>query len=199
VRYGPIDDVWIATAHPACAGGSHRGSVPRGSVNPRKLEKDIMTVTTTPTAEQQAKLDAYYGEFTSDKEKEVLSVPLRLVAAWAKNDATGVADVFTDDGILILPGDVYKQSREEIRAFMAAAYAGPFKNSGVTGRPVDVRFVTDDVALIRTHGGILAEGETEIAPELAVRSTWVCVKNNGQWQLAGYQNSPRGEGATLRW
>ncbi|MBO1413350.1 SgcJ/EcaC family oxidoreductase [Streptomyces sp. FH025] len=146
-----------------------------------------------------ADLDAYYGEFTSEREKDVLSVPLRLVAAWAHNDAEGVADSFTEDGILILPGDVLKRGREEIRVFMAAAYAGPFKGTGVTGAPVDVRFASDDVALIRTHGGILAPGETEIAEELAVRSTWVVVRTDGEWRLAAYQNSPRGAGATLRW
>lgn len=150
-------------------------------------------------AEKAPSLDEYYGPFTGELEKEALSVPLRLVAAWAKNDADGVANAFTEDGILILPGDVYKKSREEIRAFMAAAYAGPFKGTGVTGRPVDVRFATDDVALLRTHGGILAPGEKEIAPELAVRSTWVVVKRDGEWKLAAYQNSPRGAGATLRW
>ncbi|WP_329107749.1 SgcJ/EcaC family oxidoreductase [Micromonospora sp. NBC_01699] len=153
----------------------------------------------TSTVSKEDQLSAYYGPFTSAQEKEVLSVPLRLVGAWAHNDADGVADVFTDDGILILPGDVYKKGREEVRVFMAAAYAGPFKGTGVTGNPVDVRFVSDDVALLRTHGGILAPGATDIDPQLAVRSTWVCVKKDGQWQLAGYQNSPRGEGATLRW
>lgn len=158
-----------------------------------------MTTTNAPVVDKADGLDAYYGPFTSEKEKEALSVPLRLVAAWARNDAAGVADVFTEDGILILPGDVYKKGRDAIRSFMAAAYAGPFKGTGVTGNPVDVRFVSDDVALLRTHGGILAPGEKEIAPELAVRSTWVTVKKDGTWQLAGYQNSPRGEGATLRW
>jgi uncharacterized protein (TIGR02246 family) len=154
----------------------------------------------TAVAENQAWLDAYYGEFTSDKEKEVLGVPLRMVRSWAKNDADGVSKVFTEDGILILPGDVLKKGRDEIRNFMVAAYAGPFKNTGVIGNPADIRFVTDEVALLRTHGGILAEGETEIDPELAVRSTWVCVKqDDGEWYLAGYQNSPRGAGATLRW
>lgn len=152
-----------------------------------------------PTAESQAALDDYYGEFTSSKEKEVLSVPLRLVEAWSRNDGYGVADAFTEDGILVLPGDVLKIGRSEIGAFMAAAYAGPFKGTGVTGKPVDLRFATDDCALIRTHGGILAPGETSIAPELAVRSTWVVVKRDGEWQLAAYQNSPRGAGATLRW
>lgn len=160
-----------------------------------------MSASTTPpsTTDGNNELDSYYGTFTSDKEKEALSVPLRLVAAWSKNDADGVADVFTEDGILILPGDVLKKGREEIRSFMAAAYAGPFKGTGVTGNPVDVRFITDDVALLRTHGGILPPGEKDIDPELAVRSMWVCTKNNGEWQLAGYQNSPRGAGATLRW
>jgi uncharacterized protein (TIGR02246 family) len=160
-----------------------------------------MTTTTVQSAlsDKGEWLDSYYGQFNSEQEKEALSVPLRLVAAWAKNDAAGVADVFTEDGVLLLPGDVYKKGREEIQSFMAAAYAGPFKGTGVTGRPVDVRFVADDVALLRTHGGILAPGETEIDPELAVRSTWVTVKKDGQWQLAAYQNSPRGDGATLRW
>jgi uncharacterized protein (TIGR02246 family) len=153
----------------------------------------------SPVIAEGARLDAYYGEFTSDREKEVLSVPLRLVEAWSRNDAEDVAATFTADGILILPGDVLKRGREEILSFMATAYAGPFKGTNVTGRPVDVRFATDDVALIRTHGGILAAGETEIDPALAVRSTWVCVKQDGVWYLAGYQNSPRGAGATLRW
>lgn len=153
----------------------------------------------TQTMTAAGDLDAYYGAFTSEREKEALSVPLRLVAAWARNDADAVAQVFTEDGILILPGDVLKRGRDEIRQFMAAAYAGPFKGTGVTGAPVDVRFASEDVALLRTHGGILAAGETDIADELAVRSTWVCVKRDGEWQLASYQNSPRGTGATLRW
>lgn len=161
-----------------------------------------MTASTTAQvspAIQEADLDDYYGKFTSDKEKEALTVPVRLIEAWSRNDAGGVADVFTEDGILILPGDVFKQGRDEVRSFMAAAYAGPFKGTGVTGKPVDLRFVSDDVALIRTHGGILAPGQTEIDPQLAVRSTWVIVKKDGTWFLAGYQNSPRGDGATLRW
>jgi uncharacterized protein (TIGR02246 family) len=145
------------------------------------------------------RLAAYYGEFTSEREKEVLGVPLRLVAAWARSDADAVAAVFTQDGTLILPGGVHKVGRDEIRAFMTAAYAGPFKGSRVTGTPVSVRFASDDVVLIRTHGGVMRDGETEIDPALAVRSTWICVRVGGEWQLAGYQNSPRGTKATLRW
>lgn len=153
----------------------------------------------TAIADDQDRLAAYYGPFTSEKEKEVLGVPLRLVSAWARNDVEAIVNTFTEDGILILPGDVYKKGHDEIRPFLAAAFAGPFKGTGVTGKPVDLRFASDDVALIRTHGGVLAEGDDEIAPELAVRSGWLCVKRDGTWYLASYQNSPRGEGATFRW
>lgn len=153
----------------------------------------------TAIADGQARLEAYYGPFTSEKEKEVLGVPLRMVSAWAKNDVEGIVDTFAPDGILILPGDVYKKGHDEIRPFLAAAFAGPFKGTGVTGKPVDLRFASDDVALIRTHGGVMADGDDEIAPELAVRSGWTCVKRDGTWYLASYQNSPRGEGATFRW
>jgi len=107
--------------------------------------------------------------------------------------------VFTKDGILILPGNVLKKGRDEVQAFMAAAYAGPFKGSRVIGKAADVRFASDEVALLRSHGGILAPGQTEIDPAMAVRSTWVVVKTENDWQLAVYQNSPRGAGATLRW
>ena len=144
-------------------------------------------------------LEEFYGTFTSEREKEVLSVPLRLVAAWAKYDSDAVANVFLKDGVLILPGDVLKKSRDDIQAFMAAAYAGPFKGTRVVGAAVDVRFVSDEVALLRTHGGILGPGHTEIVPAMAVRSTWVVVKTENDWKLAVYQNSPRGAGATLRW
>jgi len=163
----------------------------------------------TPTTEVEAAaeqagyhgefLDDFYGPFTSQREKEVLSIPLRLVTAWASWDAETVADVFTKDGILILPGDVLKKSRDEIQAFMTAAYAGPFWGTRVVGKVVDVRFVSEDAALLRTHGGILGPGQTEIDPAMAVRSTWVVVKTDDEWQLAVYQNSPRGAGATLRW
>src|SRR5262245_1521748 len=83
----------------------------------QRTESRHMSTKTMTMPDQEKALQAYYGTFTSEKEKAVLSVPLRLVAAWSHNDASGVADVFTEDGILILPGDVYKNGREEIRSF----------------------------------------------------------------------------------
>ena len=123
----------------------------------------------------------------------VAALPERIVAAWAAQDADAFAEVFTDDGSMILPG-VYRSGRDEIRAFMADAFAGPYRGTRVTGQPVQLRFLGEAVAVLVTQGGVLAPGETAVADERAIRASWIAVHRDGRWQLAGYQNSPRDAG-----
>ncbi|MFK0252773.1 SgcJ/EcaC family oxidoreductase [Streptomyces sp. NPDC090445] len=120
----------------------------------------------------------------------IAEVPERMMAAWAAQDAAAVAALFTEDATMILPGDVYKKGRAEVEGFMAFGYAGPFKGTRVFGAPKDLRFVGADTAVLITQGGVLAPGETTVAPEREIRATWVLAKQDGQWFIAAYQNSP---------
>jgi uncharacterized protein (TIGR02246 family) len=121
---------------------------------------------------------------------EIAAVPGRLVSAWDAHDADAFADLFIEDGSLIMPG-VYKKGRDEIRKFMAAGYAGPYKGTSVTGTPLEVkRLGTASVALV-TVGGVLAPGEKEVSTEQAIRASWILVKDDGTWRLAVYHNAPR--------
>jgi uncharacterized protein (TIGR02246 family) len=121
---------------------------------------------------------------------EIAAVPGRLVSAWDAHDADAFADLFIEDGSLIMPG-VYKTGRDEIRKFMAAGYAGPYKGTSVTGTPLEVkRLGAASVALV-TVGGVLAPGEKEVSTEQAIRASWILVKDDGTWRLAVYHNCPR--------
>ncbi|MBA0125326.1 SgcJ/EcaC family oxidoreductase [Haloechinothrix sp. YIM 98757] len=113
-----------------------------------------------------------------------------IIEAWSRNDAAAFAAVFTEDATMALPGS-YAKGQHEIEAFMAAGYAGPYRGSRVTGTPVDVRQLSDDLAIIVTEGGVLLPGETEVAAERAVRATWVVVRQpGGGWRIAAYHNAP---------
>src|SRR5580692_10936855 len=99
---------------------------------------------------------------SSTEQAEIAAVPARMVAAWAAHDAKAFADLFTQDGTLILPG-VYKKGHEEIHEFMAAAYAGPYQGTRVIGSPIDVKPLADGAVALLTMGGVLAPGETELS------------------------------------
>ncbi|MFI5621378.1 SgcJ/EcaC family oxidoreductase [Streptomyces sp. NPDC051567] len=146
-----------------------------------------MTAATTTTVTDATVTDA---TVTDADRAAVAAVPGRIVAAWASYDATAFAQVFTPGGSMILPG-TYRSGRDTIEEFMTAAFQGPFKGTQVVGQPLALNFIRPDVALVITQGGILGPGETEVSDARAVRSTWVISKQDGEWLLAAYQNSPR--------
>jgi uncharacterized protein (TIGR02246 family) len=126
----------------------------------------------------------------SDADRQaVLDVLARLYQAWEANDAeTFVAD-YTEDASVIQPG-VYEKDREEIRTKMAAAFAGPLNGSRAASHPVNVRFLTDDTAIVVSEDGIIFPGQDAVARERLMRATWVLVRRDGGWRIASYHNSP---------
>jgi uncharacterized protein (TIGR02246 family) len=127
----------------------------------------------------------------SDADKAaVAAVAQRIVTAWANHDADAFSKVFIEEGSMILPG-LFRKGRSEIRSFMSEGFAGPYRNTQVTGTPLDIQFLSSDSAVLTTEGGVLAKGETEVSPEQAIRASWIVVKRDGEWSLAAYQNSPK--------
>jgi uncharacterized protein (TIGR02246 family) len=129
---------------------------------------------------------------TSDADAGAIAALTQQVStAWAKGDADTFADVFVEDGTMILAG-VFCQGRDEVRDHMATAFAGPYKGTQVTGQPIGIRVLGPDVAILLSDGGIIAAGEDEVSADSAIRASWTAVRqDDGGWLLAAYQNTRR--------
>ncbi len=128
---------------------------------------------------------------STDETAVAADIMRRIVTAWAEHDADAFAAAFTEDASMILPG-LYRKGRDQIRDFMATAFAGPYQGTRVTGEPLDLKFLGEDVAVLLTVGGVLAPGEQELSDKQAVRAIWLLVRRDGQWLLTTYLNTPRG-------
>lgn len=125
----------------------------------------------------------------NDDYRAILSVGQRIANAWKQNDADAFADVFTENGSVLLQ-DEQLTSREEIRQHMKAGFQSSLRGAHVVGWPVLIRELDDEVALFITEGCILAEGESEPDPERMIRASWVVRKGEAAPELVSHQSSP---------
>jgi uncharacterized protein (TIGR02246 family) len=120
----------------------------------------------------------------------IASLTQRMIAAWAVADAEAIANLFVDDGTMILAG-TYCDNRAAIQAYFAEAFRGEYRDTQVTGKPLASRFLGPDAGVLLTVGGVLEPGETEMSSKQAIRASWTVVRRDGEWRLAAYQNTPR--------
>lgn len=132
---------------------------------------------------------AQYGDYSNGDKGHVYTAPLRARAAWKANDADAFADIFVENGS-ILVGDRQLTNREEIRSYFAEAFAGGYRGSRLEERPDEIRLLGDSAAFVVTTGGIVRAGAESIEPTDTVRATYVCVKQDGDWRIVSHQTSP---------
>ncbi|MFG2566258.1 SgcJ/EcaC family oxidoreductase [Streptomyces sp. NPDC048567] len=118
----------------------------------------------------------------------IAALTQKVIAAWAYNDAESFANLFVEEGTMILPG-VFAKGRDAIHSYLAESFAGQYKGTQVTGRPLDLRLLGADSGILLTEGGVLPAGHSEVPDEQAIRASWVVVRRDGEWRLAAYQNS----------
>ena len=122
-------------------------------------------------------------------ETAIRSIPEQIMAAWAQGNGEGIAAVFAEEADFIVGDGSYWQGRAEIAANFEAQFGGWLKGTRVVAEVQSVRFLSDEVALMRTTGGILMPGESEVAPEALGIQTFVVTQSDGTWLVAAYQNT----------
>ncbi|GAA3292467.1 SgcJ/EcaC family oxidoreductase [Dactylosporangium vinaceum] len=126
---------------------------------------------------------------THESEEAVKGVLDRLQDTWQAGDADAVSQIYTDDATLIMTG-VFLNGREEIRQFMAAAFAGALAGSRPHNVPRLIRRINDDTVVVISDIGILLAGQDQVADGEHRIATWTITRLADGWRVAAYHNCP---------
>ena len=116
-------------------------------------------------------------------------------AAWAKDDAKGMASFWTEDGDLINPAGRVANGRAEVEKLFEDEHASTFKGTQITFSGGTVRFVKSGVAIYTVNWEVPgAHGPDGKEMTLKGVVTSVMVKKNGKWwTLAVRAVTPAGQ------
>jgi uncharacterized protein (TIGR02246 family) len=123
----------------------------------------------------------------------IKAIVRRLAESWAAGDADTLAGLYAEDATVVLPGNPPARGREAIRQFMAGALAGKWKDTHVLGVPLELKPIREDVVVLVSEGGAYQPGTSAVSDSDAIRGLWVFVKQDDEWTIAAYENTPVGQ------
>ena len=112
-----------------------------------------------------------------------------LLQQWNKRSAEGMTGLFAKNGTLIGfdgsqlngQGEIYTVLDEIFANFPTAAYVSIIK---------EVRMLGEGAALLLAVAGMVAQGQSDISPEVIVIHSLTAVMEDGHWRVALFQNTP---------
>jgi len=118
----------------------------------------------------------------------------KLTEAWAANDGTAFAALYTEDGSLINPFGERADGRPDLGAMYDKYFSGMLKGTTTSVEVSDVRMVGGAHALVDAEQTVYA-GNGDVV--LAVHVVNLMVQESGEWQLVdsrpyGYLEPPPG-------
>ena len=129
------------------------------------------------------------GAVRQEDAEAVRGVVQKITASWRDQDAGRMAEVYAEDATIVLPG-TYLKGRAAIRDAMAAQFQGKWNGTQVLGKPLELRYLGEDMILLVSEGGAYPPGATEVPLEHAIRGFWFFVKRDSRWLVHAYGNTP---------
>jgi uncharacterized protein (TIGR02246 family) len=113
----------------------------------------------------------------------------QLLTAWNNQDANGMASLFTDNGTVV----GFDGSENNGKAVIDREMSKIFKDhqtARFVWRVREVRFLSQEIALLRAVVGMVPPGERKVKPERNAVQSLIAVKENDTWKIALFQNTP---------
>jgi len=114
----------------------------------------------------------------------------RLDAAWTKGDGAAFAAQFTEDADVINVNGTPFRGRPAIARQMQLIFDTAFKGSTHQDRRLEeARNLTPDIVLV-VSSATIAVPTGPLAPEARSRQTFLMVRDEGQWRIRHWHNTP---------
>jgi uncharacterized protein (TIGR02246 family) len=119
-----------------------------------------------------------------DNHESLSKIVESLKAAWNKNDADRIAELFLPDAILVLPTGSAAQSRSEIKQRVLAEWRGKLKDTQLSYAVEDVSLLNNDTAVVT--GKYRLNGMKILGFDKAPEGPFVFrhKKQHGRWMIS---------------
>ena len=125
-----------------------------------------------------------------DADEQALRGPVtHLEERWNAGDGEGWASVFADDAGLVPVDGQYALGREAAARAHVRLFDTVYRGSHNVGQVDRVRLLRPDVAIVTVNWRLTYTPPGAASQEARARNTLVCVKDQGRWRIAEYQNT----------
>lgn len=113
----------------------------------------------------------------------------QLLTAWNHQDAHGMAKLFTEKGV-----QIGYDGSEVIGSVEIFSHLNPIFEDHPTAQFVskvkEIRYLSSEAAILRAIAGMVPPGKSDINPQVNTHHTIVAIKNEGNWSIELFQNTP---------
>lgn len=126
---------------------------------------------------------------TTPDETQILDVYHQVLDGWNHRDAEAMMEPFTEDGIVIgFDGSQYLGKADAIANLQPIFESHP--TAPYVAKVREIRQLSPEIAILRSIAGMIPPGQTKINPNVNTLHTVVAVKQEGEWKITLYQNTP---------
>ena len=119
----------------------------------------------------------------------IIALYRQLHQAWNERSAADFAALFTDDGTSIGFDGSEMQGPAQIEHELARIFAD-HPTAAYVGIVREVRFLADDVAVLRAAAGMIPPDSNQINPATNALQTLTVIRQGDQWRITHFQNTP---------
>lgn len=117
----------------------------------------------------------------------VLDVLNRYVAAWNAGDGRKFGTTYAPEATHVTFDGTLLKGQAEITRVHSQLFDTFLRDSRIELEVDDLRFVTDDVAVLHTSGGIVEPGDTTLSPDRRSMNTMIITRHPGNWLIETVQ------------